>query len=211
LAVTTSGVPLVASVTLHAPARPTEREMFEMDAIELLTEQHRDVDTLFERFEDSDGDERGSIADEVVSSLRMHTSIEEEIFYPAVREGQPDAEKDVLEGFEEHHAVELLLDELDDLAPGDERFEAKFTVVKEYVQHHVKEEEEELFPKVREALGEDVLTELGDRMATRVDELSSSTADNTKEELYGRAQELGIEGRSQMSKRELARAVRQAG
>lgn len=182
-----------------------------MDAIELLEQQHRETETLFDRFEAAGSDEqKAEIATEVIADLRVHTTIEEEIFYPALREADEDLEDDVLEGYEEHHAVELLMDELDGMSPDDERFEAKFTVVKEFVLHHVEEEENDMFPQAREALGEDRLRELGEQMQARADELRAGSEDATKEELYERAKELDIEGRSQMSKRELARALQQA-
>lgn len=181
-----------------------------MDAIELLTQQHRETEALFDRFEAAaDDEEKQDVAREAIADLRMHTTIEEELFYPALREAGDDLVEDVLEGYEEHHAVELLLDELDGMSPGDERFEAKFTVVKELVLHHVEEEEEEMFPQARDALGEERLQEVGEQMSRRADELRAGT-DATKEELYERAKELGISGRSQMSKRELARALQQA-
>ena len=194
---------------------PTDRgrdQGSDMNAIDLLIEQHRETDELFDRFEQTeDDDAKQALASEILVSLRMHTTIEEEIFYPAVRERVPDTEDDVLEGYEEHHAVELLLDELEGMSPEDERFTAKTTVVIELVRHHVEEEEDQLFPEVRESMGESVLSELGERMAARAEELlAGGGQDLTKEELYARAQELDIAGRSQMSKRELIRAIGQA-
>lgn len=182
-----------------------------MDAIELLKKQHRETEALFDRFEAADGDDqKAEIARQVIADLRVHTTIEEEIFYPALREADDELEDDVLEGYEEHHAVELLMDELDGMSPDDERFDAKFTVIKEFVLHHVEEEEDEMFPQAREALGAERLRELGEEMQVRADELRVAGDDVTKEELYERAKELDIEGRSQMSKRELARALQQA-
>lgn len=182
-----------------------------MDAIELLTQQHRETETLFDRFDAAGSDEeKAEIATRTIADLQVHTTIEEELFYPALREADEELEDDVLEGYEEHHAVELLLDELDGMSPDHERFEAKFTVVKEFVLHHVEEEEDEMFPQAREALGDDRLRELGQQMQARADELRAAADDVTKEELYDRARELDIEGRSQMSKRELARALQQA-
>lgn len=182
-----------------------------MDATELLEGQHRQVDALFERFEAADDDERRRIVGDIIRELRMHTTIEEEIFYPAIRDRISRLEDDLLEAYEEHHAVELLIDELDGMSPGDERFEAKATVVKELVQHHVEEEEDELFPEVRETLSPEELTELGDRLAARYQDLAAAEDDPSKEELYERAKELKIEGRSTMSKRQLAEAIRSAG
>lgn len=184
-----------------------------MDAIELLTEQHRETEALFERFSGtSDSDQLLEIARTATMQLRLHTTIEEEIFYPALREASEELEADVLEDLEEHHAVELLLDELEGLEPSDERFVPKFTVLAELVTHHVEEEEQEQFPQVRQELGEEKLRELGEQMDARYEELSSDAeADSsTKEELYQQAQQLGIEGRSQMSKRALANAIRRA-
>jgi hemerythrin-like domain-containing protein len=181
-----------------------------MDAIELLESQHRETEQLFERARNADGNEQRDLARELVHALRMHTTIEEEIAYPAIREALPDAEDDVLEGYEEHHAVELLIDELDGMSPADENYDAKLAVVEELVLHHVEEEEQELFPQVRRAMAEDHLQDLGERMAGRVQELEVETDDSTKEELYAKAQQLDISGRSQMSKRQLARALTRA-
>lgn len=183
-----------------------------MDAIDLLEEQHRGTEELFDRFEDSDDpDEQREIARRVTSDLRMHTTIEEEIFYPAVRErlGMDD---DILEDLEEHHLVEMVLDELEGMDPSDERFSAKMQVLSELVEHHVDEEEEELFPEVREQMDAAEREELGERMRARAEELrTGGPGELTKEELYQRAQQLGVEGRSTMSKRQLADAVRREG
>lgn len=185
-----------------------------MDATALLRQQHDEAKDLFEQFEQTeDGDTRQRIAREAIRALRAHTAIEEEIFYPAIRDAGEEIEDDVLEGLEEHHVVEVLLDELEGMGPEEERFEAKFTVVSELVEHHVEEEEDELFPEVRDALGAERLEELGEQMQARYDELMAGedTDDMTREELYERAKELDVDGRSQMSKRQLADAVRRAG
>ncbi len=88
------------------------------------------------------------------------------MFYPAVREAVSDARGLVLESLEEHHIVKWVLSELEGMEPGDERFEAKVTVLIENVRHHVKEEEGDLFPKVRKALGRKALAEIGEQLAT---------------------------------------------
>jgi hemerythrin superfamily protein len=185
-----------------------------VDAIQLLTQQHREVETLFERFEEADGQQAQlEIAQTVIMELRLHTTIEEEIFYPEIRAQGGELEEHVLEDLEEHHVVETLLDELEGMKPSHERFEAKVTVLSELVLHHVEEEEQDQFPLVREALGDARLDELGTQMLQRYEELKSDTATDgvTKEELYQQAQEKDIEGRSGMSKRELAEALRRAG
>ncbi len=184
-----------------------------MDAIELLEHQHEETEELFDRFQaGSDSEERGELVRTVIRDLRLHATIEEEIFYPAVAE-RLGMDEEILEDLEEHHVVELVLDELEGMDPGDERFSAKVEVLSELVEHHVEEEEGELFPEIREQLDDEVLSELGRRMRERAQELEAQAeADEaTKEELYERAKELDISGRSQMSKRELAEAVRNAG
>ena len=95
----------------------------------------------------------------------MHTYIENEVMYPRVRELVPELEDDVLESYEEHHVADVLVMELAAMKPEDERFTAKTTVLIENVRHHIEEEEDEWFPKVREALGRKVLTEIGEAMA----------------------------------------------
>ena len=182
-----------------------------MDATQLLVQQHEEAKSLFEQFQQAEDDaEQERIAREATRALLAHTAIEEEIFYPAIRDVEDELEDEVLEGLEEHHAVEMLLDELEDMTPDDEHFTAKFTVISELVEHHVEEEEDELFPEVRDALGEQRLQELGEQMQARYQQLmdGGDTDGMTREELYERAKELDISGRSQMSKRQLARAVR---
>lgn len=138
-----------------------------MDGIVLLKEDHKTVEKLFKRFEKAGDDahaEKREIADQVIEELTTHTWIEEKIFYPAAREADPDTKDHVLESIEEHHVVLWMLSELKDLAPADERFDAKMTVLMENVRHHVEEEEKEWFPDVRKAMGRNRLTELGEKM-----------------------------------------------
>lgn len=180
-----------------------------MNAIDLLEQQHRETEDLFDRFEEVSGDRRRELVQQVIRDLRLHTTLEEEIFYPAVGEGL-GMKDEIREDLEEHHLVELALDELETMEPDDERVEAKMEVLRELVEHHVDEEEDELFPEVRSRMDEDDLTGIGQRMQERAEELETEFAadDSTKEELYQTARELDIPGRSGMSKRELAGAVR---
>ena len=138
-----------------------------MDAITLLKQDHQTVEKLFKRFEKT-GDrafvERRTLVDQMIEELSRHAAIEEQLFYPVSRETVDDVEDDVLESLEEHHVVKWLLSELETLPAEDERFKAKVTVLIENVRHHVEEEENEYFPKVREALGRKDMTELGDAM-----------------------------------------------
>ena len=140
-----------------------------MDAITLLKEDHKTVEKLFKRFEKA-GDgaykEKAKVADKIREELSRHAAIEEQLFYPVVRATVDDVEDVTLESLEEHHIVKWVLSELDDMDPKDERFTAKMTVLIENVRHHVEEEEDELFPKVREGLGRKDLASLGDAMET---------------------------------------------
>jgi hemerythrin-like domain-containing protein len=142
-------------------------------ATELLKRQHREVKRLFKEIDSTeDARQRRQLLDRISEALRAHTAIEEEIFYPAVREiGTNKAEEMVLESLEEHHVVDLVLAELPKLDPEDERFPAKMTVLSELVEHHADEEEEEMFPMAERKLGGERLSELGQQVATRMEEL----------------------------------------
>ncbi|MBI2709145.1 MAG: hemerythrin domain-containing protein [Actinobacteria bacterium] len=138
-----------------------------MDAITMLKADHKTVEKLFKRFEKA-GDgalkEKRAVVDEIIRELSVHAAVEEQVFYPAIREAVDDAEDEVLESLEEHHIVKWVLSELDGMDPGHERFDAKVTVLMENVRHHVEEEEQDLFPKVREVLKRKALTDLGESM-----------------------------------------------
>jgi hemerythrin-like domain-containing protein len=137
-----------------------------MKATDLLKKQHKSVKALFKQVEDTeDGRRRRQLMDEIANELKMHTQIEEEIFYPAVREiGSSKAEEMVDESYEEHHVVDLVLAELPNVDPEDERFAAKMTVLSELVEHHADEEEDEMFPMAEKKLGKERLQQLGEQM-----------------------------------------------
>ncbi|HEX3176094.1 MAG TPA: hemerythrin domain-containing protein [Methylomirabilota bacterium] len=137
-----------------------------MKATDLLKKQHRSVEKLFKKAQNTE-DARGrrQLMEQIASELQMHTKIEEEIFYPAVREtGTSKASEMVDEAFEEHHVVKLVLEELPKVDPEDERFEAKMTVLSELVEHHVEEEEGEMFPMAEKKLGAQRIKDLGQQM-----------------------------------------------
>jgi hemerythrin superfamily protein len=144
-----------------------------MKAIDLLKKQHKEVKALFKKIEKTDAArERRQLMDQVAIALEGHATIEEEMFYPAVRALETKkAEEMVNEAFEEHHVVKLLLAELPSVDPEDERFEAKMTVLSELVEHHADEEEEEMF-KLARKIGEDELDELGERMEARFEQVT---------------------------------------
>jgi hemerythrin superfamily protein len=138
-----------------------------MDAITLLKEDHKRVEQLFKRFEKA-GDrayvEKRSIVDRIIEELSVHAVIEEQLFYPVARATVPETEELALESLEEHHVVKWVLSELERMSPDDERFDAKVTVLMENVRHHVEEEENDFFPMVRDELGRNALSDLGDAM-----------------------------------------------
>src|SRR3954453_17422828 len=139
-----------------------------MDAITLLREDHRAVEKLFKEFEKAGpraGKTKAKLVKQITRELAIHAVIEEQVFYPAVRESVEDADDLVLESLEEHHIVKWVLSELENLTPEDERYDAKVTVLMENVRHHVEEEEKEMFPAVRKALSRKDLDELGDLLA----------------------------------------------
>jgi hemerythrin superfamily protein len=139
-----------------------------MDAITSLRDDHKRVEKLFKQFEklaDGGADKaKLDVVNEIIRELSVHAAVEEQVFYPAIRKEVPDVADVVLEGLEEHHVVKWTLSELDGMQPTEERFKAKVTVLIESVRHHVEEEEGEMFPKVREALGRKALQEMGETM-----------------------------------------------
>jgi hemerythrin superfamily protein len=134
------------------------------DAIVLLKNDHKEVRKLFAAFEQA-GDNalasKGKLVDKMIELLTVHTYVENEVMYPRVREMLPDLEDDVLESYEEHHVADVLVAELASMKSDDERFTAKATVLIESVRHHMKEEEDDWFPKVRQGLGRKALQQLG--------------------------------------------------
>jgi hemerythrin-like domain-containing protein len=137
------------------------------DAIVLLKNEHQQIRKAFRAFEDA-GDRaevrKGQLVDRIIELLTIHTYIENEVMYPRVRELLPALEDDVLESYEEHHVADLLVMELAAMKPSDERYDAKTTVLIENVEHHMDEEEQQWFPKVREGLGRKALQEIGAEM-----------------------------------------------
>jgi hemerythrin superfamily protein len=137
------------------------------DAIALLKADHKAVEQLFKKFEkagDGATKQKRKLVDEIIVELSKHAVIEEQVLYPWARENIQDEDDEVLEAIEEHHVVKWLLWELEDLSPDDERFDAKVTVMMENVRHHVKEEETELFPDLRDVATKAELLDLADAL-----------------------------------------------
>lgn len=147
-----------------------------MKATEMLKKQHREVKTLFREAKKASPAKRRGVMDDIVEKLRTHMMIEEDVFYPAVREiGTKKTEEIIPEAYEEHHVVRLVIDELPDVDPEDEQFEAKMTVLDELIDHHVEEEEKEMF-KIADKLGAERLTELAEEMEARATGNGGSSA-----------------------------------
>ena len=147
-----------------------------MDATKLLIQQHDEVKQLFKECESLGEQEfkrRSEIVGQITQKLRLHTQIEEEILYPGVKSVDTEL---VLECFEEHHMVKILLEELEQTQPSNERYMAKLSVLQEMVEHHIQEEEGTLFPEIRESCGVEKLNEFGMKLQARFNELQKGVA-----------------------------------
>lgn len=166
----------MARTPKKAPA-PAENQ----DAIELLKADHKEVSRLFEKYEDGketlNSTEKGSIAEEICGALTVHAQVEEEIFYPACKESVEGAEDLLAEAKVEHQTLKDLIAQIEQEDPGMEEFDAKVKVLGEYVKHHVKEEEGELFPKAKRSDLD--LEALGTEMASRKEELKEETTERS--------------------------------
>jgi hemerythrin superfamily protein len=143
-----------------------------MNAVKLLKQDHKLVSDLFEEFEEADEGEKSSIAERICKLLTVHAQIEEELLYPQAREAldEEDAEL-VSEAAVEHATAKDLIAQIEQSGEGEELWEAKVKVLGEYIKHHVKEEEGELFPKLQKTDLD--LDELGEQLAERKSELMS--------------------------------------
>jgi hemerythrin superfamily protein len=133
-----------------------------LDLFEMLKADHRQVEELFNKFEDADTHSRSAIADEALNGLEVHAALEEELVYPAIAE-VVDEKEIVNLAREEHHVAKLLIKELRKMAARDDEFATKFKVLGELVKHHIEEEEGEIFPQAEqggletEELSQDVM------------------------------------------------------
>ena len=161
-------------------ASSRDTDTLQTDAISLLTNDHAEVNELFEQYKALAEDEgsmttdKQSLAEEICTMMTVHAAIEEEIFYPAVRDALDDS-KLLDEAEVEHQAAKDLIEQIQDSDPSDPLYDARVNVLGEYVNHHVQEEEGELFPQVRDA--ELDLDSLGAEMSARQEELLSADAE----------------------------------
>jgi hypothetical protein len=154
-------------------------------AVRLLKEDHREVEKMFDEFEQLDDEqEKLELFNRIAMALKVHTQIEEEIFYP---EERGDVEDDMLdEAFVEHDGAKKLIAEIEAMEPGDQYYDAKVKVLGEYIKHHVKEEEQPggIFAQAKK--GDEDLDEMGERIAARKEELMAEMGAPTKPRKNGR-------------------------
>jgi hemerythrin superfamily protein len=186
-----------------------------MDAVSLLTADHNRVRGLFARFraaqETEDTTAMVEVAGKIFDDLEVHTTIEEEIFYPAVHDATTELSETVDEGIQEHHVAKVLMTELGQVEAGGEEWVAKMMVLIENVEHHAEEEEKEMFPAVQSSCDDTALETLATKLEARKSALGAPVLEDkidlTKEELMTLAQDQQIPGRSKMSQEELAATV----
>jgi hemerythrin superfamily protein len=141
------------------------------DAIALLKADHKEVSDMFEKFESARTATKQKLAQKICQALTVHAQIEEEIFYPAAREALGEDGADLLDEAEvEHNSLKELIANIEGATPGDALFDAHVKVLGEYTKHHVKEEQNELFPKCRKS--EMDLVAIGEQLAARKQELT---------------------------------------
>src|ERR1700691_958967 len=154
--------------------------MPKQDAIALLKADHAAVKKLFaqeQKATKQDDEKKQIVFDQIKDALTVHATIEEEIFYPAVKKARQEHVKDeVREGYEEHRQIKILIAEIANITPDDETWDMKVKVLKEDVEHHVKDEETKKLPAARKFLGEKRLMELGTELEARKQYLAENPA-----------------------------------
>ncbi|WP_431902330.1 hemerythrin domain-containing protein [Nonomuraea sp. bgisy101] len=201
-----------------------------MDVISMITADHRDVERLFDRIR-KDTEDRPALLAELAAKFVAHSRGEEDLVYPEILETVPSERNQVREGTDEHHEAERMLLNLLDVDPDDERFDPLLEEFVQAVTHHVQEEESEILPALKQAISRRRLEELGrafsERKAREIQHglpTANSKASRkrsktpgsrseglSKEELYHRAQQAKIPGRSSMTKQELTKALEHRG
>jgi hemerythrin superfamily protein len=190
-----------------------DREVPTVDVTKILESDHRKVEALFAKIEKADGKDRQPFIDELVTSLRGHMELEEQVVYPAME--PVTGHEDVEEGNTEHGLARKGLDDVVELAPDEPGFGAALDSVKAGISHHVEEEEDDVFPKLRKD-GHSVLEQMATPFMKKRLELglpieASALADaSTKDELLSEAKGASVDGASSMTKDELANALAKA-
>ena len=187
------------------------------DAVTLIMNDHRLFERIFEMLQSGDGD-RKKLLTECAARLTAHSHAEEMKVYPALQQADPSEAEEVHHGADEHHQAEMMLLKLQRLDPKTKEFEQSLTEFIAAVKHHIEEEESEILPSLRETLDQVTLERLGaefERIRTEELQVAGITGDEimsnggpSKAELYAEAKKADIPGRSQMTKEELAAALR---
>ena len=167
------------------------------NALDLLREDHRKVQELFEQFEQADTRSKQRIVEEALTELEIHAKLEEGLIYPAIRE-ETNAEELMDMALEEHHVATTLIKELKKMKPKDERFEAKFKVLAESVKHHIEEEENEIFPQAEETDLD--FSELGMEAMERKEKLMGKSGKSSSRSKKKSSSAPGRSGRSRKRK-----------
>ena len=164
------------------PSRTKSSKSAALDAVELLTTDHKEVKALFKQYDklvESDGneDEKQALAAQICQMLTVHATLEEELFYPAAREALGEDADLVDEADIEHASAKELIAQIEGSSPEDDHFDARVKVLGEYIDHHVKEEEGEMFPKAKK--GKLDTATLGAALASRKEELIAALSEVT--------------------------------
>jgi hemerythrin superfamily protein len=183
-----------------------------MDVIALLVADHNRVRGLIARYKEADGTpDKSQLAARIMEELQIHMAAEEKVFYQSVKDRSEEIGEDVDEGYEEHHVAKMLIGELRSIASGSDTWLAKMTVLIESVEHHVDEEEEELFPSVRSKSDVDWRNDLGSRLGDVEVELGATPLEVkmhlTNAVLHDLASAENVPGRSSMDHDTLAATV----
>ncbi len=139
--------------------------MGQANVIDMLTEEHKQVDAMMDTYDGADVERRDRLVHEIIESLTKHARIEEQVLYPFIRAEVPDGDQLMDEAEREHQEAKDAIAKLSDLSPDDPAFDGAFQALRDGVRHHVEEEETEVFPKLTQAADEAKLVELGSRLA----------------------------------------------
>jgi len=152
-----------------------------LDGLDLLERDHRQIEQLLSQGVETTArsvTQRTNLLKSIARELTIHEEIEEKVLYPALK-SHPEAKEIVLEGYQEHHVADVVLEELQHLPPSDERWGAKLKVLKENIEHHIEEEEGEMFSTARSVMSRDELEEIGRRMQALKEKVSGQVARRT--------------------------------
>ena len=181
-----------------------------MDAFNLLKADHRKVEKLFSQLESASGQAKMRVFEQIKMELELHTHIEEKIFYPALE--KPKQTHDLtLEAYEEHDVVKKLLREMSKAKSANEEWEAQAKVLQENVEHHVEEEENELFPKAEAALSEEQIEALGEQMETEKERKQRGATKSSSKKKSAGANKSASKSKSASTAPKRARASKKSG